>query len=173
MGRNDFFLVGKIVRAHGLLGNVKVLSFAESPALFKPGGLILVKSTTDREKMLEIRWAREHARLILMSLKGIDSRDLAESLVGSELFIDKAVHPELEEDTFYWSDIIGLSVFTIEEEYLGKIDSIIETGSNDVYVVKDNSKDRDNEVLVPALESVVIEIDLKRNLMRVDLPEGL
>jgi 16S rRNA processing protein RimM len=123
--------------------------------------------------MFEIRWAAPHAKTVLMALKGVDSRGLAESLVGSELFIDKAVLPELEEDTFYWSDIIGLSVFTIEEEYLGSVDSIIETGSNDVYVVKNRSKDQDNEVLVPALESVVIEIDLKRKLMRVDLPEGL
>jgi 16S rRNA processing protein RimM len=173
VGKNDFLLVGKIVGTHGLQGNVKVLSFAESCSLFKPGGSVLVKSTPERERMFEIRWAAPHAKTVLMALKGVDSRGLAESLVGSELFIDKAVLPELEEDTFYWSDIIGLSVFTIEEEYLGSVDSIIETGSNDVYVVKNRSKDQDNEVLVPALESVVIEIDLKRKLMRVDLPEGL
>ena len=75
--------------------------------------------------------------------------------------------------TYYWFDIIGLSVFTIDEKYLGCVESIIQTGSNDVYVVKDPNKDKDNEILIPALKSVVLAIDLERKIMRVDLPEGL
>ena len=171
--QSRFLLLGKIVGTHGLKGNIKVHSFAETPAIFKPGSRILVKSTRNREKAYEIRWARPHTQKILLSLNGIDDRSVAESLIGSELFIEKAALPELEDDSFYWYDIIGLLVYTTEDVYLGKVESIIATGSNDVYVVKDPDKEQDNEILVPALESVVVEIDLNRGVMRVVLPDGL
>ena len=77
--------------------------------------------------------------------------------------------PDLEEGDYYWFDLIGLDVFGIDQKYLGRLESIIQTGSNDVYVVK---KD-DTEILIPALESVVQKIDLKNRRMQVDLPEGL
>ena len=104
-----------------------------------------------------------------MSLKGVSTRGQAQTLVDSELFIEKAQLPDLEEGTYYWFDLIGVDVFTVDEKYLGRLESIIRTGSNDVYIVKHN----DNEILIPALESVVHEIDLKNNRMQVELPEGL
>jgi 16S rRNA processing protein RimM len=85
------------------------------------------------------------------------------------LFIPETELPELDEDTYYWFELIGIEVYTTEDEYLGRIESVFPTGSNDVYVVKDRQK----EILVPALDSVVIDIDLEHKRMRVDLPEGL
>jgi 16S rRNA processing protein RimM len=108
-----------------------------------------------------------------MSLKGITSLSLGEMLVGSEIFIEKRILPDLEEGSYYWYDIIGISVFTTDDQYIGRVKSIIPTGSNDVLVVKDPNRDKDNEVLIPVLESVVLEIDLKDKTMRVDLPDGL
>jgi 16S rRNA processing protein RimM len=93
----------------------------------------------------------------------------AEALIGADMFIPETELPALDEDTYYWFELIGLEVYTTEEDYLGRITSIFETGSNDVYVVKDKKR----EVLIPALESVVIDIDLELKRMRVDLPEGL
>jgi 16S rRNA processing protein RimM len=75
----------------------------------------------------------------------------------------------LENGSYYWIDLIGIEVYTAEDDYLGRIESIIETGSNDVYVVKDKKK----EVLIPALKSVVTDIDLSQKRMQVDLPDGL
>jgi 16S rRNA processing protein RimM len=106
---------------------------------------------------------------VLLTLEGIDSRNLADSLKGCELLIKRTELPELEENTYFWEDIIGLSVYTADDVFLGRIESIIETGSNDVYVVKDGK----NEVLVPAMESVVLKIDLDQKTMKVNLPEGL
>jgi 16S rRNA processing protein RimM len=90
-------------------------------------------------------------------------------MVGCDLFIKKSELPELEEGTYYWFDLIGIDVYTTQEEYLGRIASIVETGSNDVYVVKNGEQ----EILIPALETVVLDIDLGKKQMRVDLPEGL
>lgn len=122
-----------------------------------------------REKTYTIDWVQPHSKNALVCFKGITDCNAAEGLVGSQLFIAKAELPELEAGIYYWFDLIGLEVFTTEEKYLGRIESIIETGSNDVYVVKTDGA----EILVPALESVVLSIDLKGKRMQVDLPEGL
>jgi len=171
--KNDLLLIGKIVGTHGLKGYIKVYSYAESASVFKTDSLILVRSTEDREQTYTVKWAKPHKNITLMSLKGITSLSLAEPLVGSELFIEKANLPELEEGSYYWYDIIGISVFTTEDRYIGRVKSIIPTGSNDVLVVKDPNRDKDNEVLIPVLESVILEIDLEDKTMRVDLPDGL
>ncbi len=169
MEKNNLLLIGKIVGVHGLKGTVKVSSYAESLSAFKPEGLILVRDNKSRDKTYVIEWVKPHTRTILLSLKGVDDCDMSEALVGSDLFIEKAKLLELEDESYYWFDIIGLSVYTIDEKFIGRVESIIPTGSNDVYVVKNN----DDEILIPGLESVVKEIDLKQKIMRVDLPEGL
>jgi 16S rRNA processing protein RimM len=104
-----------------------------------------------------------------LSLKDITNISQAELLIGSEVFINKSDLPKLENDTYYWFDIIDLAVFTTDDKYIGRIESIIPTGSNDVFVVKDGDK----EVLIPGIESVVLSIDLNKKIMRVDLPDGL
>jgi 16S rRNA processing protein RimM len=173
MEKNGFLAIGKIVGVHGLRGAIKVYSYGDSLSVFRPGCPVLIKNTEGLAKTFIIDWVKPHKRVNLFSLKGLENRNQAEALVGAELLIAKATLPELEEGTYYWADLIGLSVFTIEKKYIGRIASIIPTGSNDVYVVKDPEKDDGNEILIPALASVVMEVDLERKIMRVDLPEGL
>lgn len=173
MEKKGFLPIGKIVGAHGVKGNVKVYSFVESLSLFEQESSILVVSAKGSEKIFKIKWIKPHGRVVLLSLEGIESRDLAETLIGSELFVKRDSLPKLVDGSYYWFDIIGLAVFTNDEKYIGRVESIIPTGSNDVYVVKDAQKDRDNEILIPAIESAVLEIDLEQKRMIVDLPEGL
>ncbi|MBW1694182.1 MAG: 16S rRNA processing protein RimM [Deltaproteobacteria bacterium] len=173
MEKKGFLPIGKIVGAHGVKGNVKVYSFAESLSLFEQESSILVVSAKGSEKIFKIKWIKPHGRVVLLSLEGIENRDQAETLIGSELFVKRDSLPKLVDGSYYWLDIIGLAVFTNDEKYIGRVESIIPTGSNDVYVVKDAQKDRDNEILIPAIESAVLEIDLEQKRMIVDLPEGL
>ena len=173
MGKNGFVPVGKIVGAHGVKGNIKVYSYAESLSVFNPGSLILLINPKGFEKSYKIKWVKPHGRLILLSLEGVENRNSVETLIGSVFFIERANLPELEDGSYYWVDIIGISVFTTDDEYIGLVESIIPTGSNDVFVVRNPNKAHDNETLIPAIESVILEIDLKLKTMRVDLPEGL
>lgn len=168
MTKNDYILIGKIAGAHGVKGYLKMISYADSLAVFPPGSPLLFKKS-GKESIHTVQWVKPHKRSVLLCLKGVENRDQAELFAGSELFIEASLLPELEEGTYYWNDLIGLSVFTIEKTYLGRITSILPTGSNDVYVVKDGK----NETLIPALEPVVIEINLEDRTMQVDLPEGL
>jgi 16S rRNA processing protein RimM len=170
---NGVVAIGKIVGAHGLNGTSKVFSYAESLSIFTPNRSITLRQPEGRERTYVIQWAKPHTRCILLALEGVTDRDQAESLIGSELLIPKSSLPEPEEGTYYWFDLIGLSVYTTDGLFLGRLESIIPTGSNDVYVVRphaDPEEERD-EVLIPAIESVVREIDLERKVMRVELPE--
>lgn len=173
MEKNGFLPIGKVVGVHGLEGTVKVYSYAMSEDVFKPKTLLRISRSTGEISSYTIRWVKPHNRIFLASLYEICNRDEAEALVGSMILMDKAALPELEDGTFYWADIIGLSVYSVRKEYIGQVTSIIATGSNDVYVVKKSDPDDGKDLLIPALESVVVAIDLEKKMMRVDLPEWL
>ena len=169
MEKKGYVLIGKVVGVHGIKGTNKFKSYAESLSVFNPGRSILIRDNLKRETRTELNWVKSHTGTPLISFKGVTDRAQAEALIGAELFIPQSELPELDEDTYYWFELIGIEVYSTKDEYLGRIDSIFPTGSNDVYVVKDKQK----EILIPALESVVIDIDLEHKRMRVDLPEGL
>jgi 16S rRNA processing protein RimM len=157
------------VGAHGLKGTSKIQSYAESLEIFKSGTILLVSSPDGNENRYEIDWIKSHSRGALLALKDVTDREQAKSLIGSELYIEKAELPKLEAGTYYWFDLIGVSVYTSDDCCIGRLDSIIETGANDVYVVKEGDK----EILVPSLKSVVKSIDIESKIMRVELPDGL
>ena len=173
MAENGFLPMGKIVGAHGVRGTLKVHSYAESFSVFKPGNSIRLRCPTGEIRHYTTEWVKPHNRILLLCVEEVRNRDEAEALIGSEILIEKASLPELEEGTYYWTDLIGLSVFSVQGEYLGQLTSIISTGSNDVYIVKNRDAVKDEEICVPALESVVVAVDLERKTMKVDLPEGL
>jgi 16S rRNA processing protein RimM len=140
---------------------------------FNADSPIHIRTADGRELLHIIESARPHKKIVLVSLKGISAVDSAERFIGSELFLEKESLPELEEGTYYWDDIIGLSVYTKENRFIGIVTSVISTGSNDVYAVKCPDENKDKEVLIPAIESVVLKIDLQNKKMSVELPEGL
>ncbi len=162
-------IIGKIVGVHGIKGTLKIHSYAESLEIFTPDTIITVSTPDGSQKGYDIDWIKPHSRGALLALKNVNHRDQAKTLVGADLQIEKAALPELETGVYYWYELIGLKVLTTDDRYLGRLESIIETGANDVYVVKNDER----EVLIPALESVVQTIDIESNLMRVDLPDGL
>lgn len=162
--------IGKIVGVHGIKGYVKIHGEAESFSLFAPGHAVIVRNVKGSSRVTEIVDARPQGRMLLLLLKGVSDRSTAETLPGSDLLVEKTRLPELEPDTYYWADIEGMSVVSVEGQPVGTIASLIETGSNDVYVVRTPDA---GEILIPAIASVVLEIDLNRKVMRVSLPEGL
>jgi len=110
-----------------------------------------------------------HSKCNVITLAECDSRTKAEELRNSGIYIEKKELPELEEGEYYSYQLIGIKVKTTDGEYLGDIAEILSTGSNDVYVVRDGEK----EILIPAIEDVIEEIDLEGKIIRVKLIEGL
>jgi 16S rRNA processing protein RimM len=169
----DLLLIGKIVGVHGVRGNVKVISYAETQDVFETDRPFLVLDTRGISRMLTVDWVKPYKQGLLMALQDIHDRQGAEEILQAEIYIRKSDLPVLEADTYYWFDLIGLSVFETNGNRLGRIESVIPTGSNDVYVVKDKDRGAAYEVLIPGIASVVRTVDLEGGVMAVELPEGL
>lgn len=168
----SLFTLGVVIGVHGVKGLLRVRSFAESSDTFKIGLEVVLQRAGNKGERHTILKASPHKKGLLVQFAGVD-RNLAEDLVGAEILVERDRLPEPEVDSYFWADLIGLRVTDKTLGALGTIDSIMETGSNDVFVVKNKKVDPEQEFLVPALASVVIEIDLDRGEMAVDLPEGL
>lgn len=169
MAEEEYISIGKITGVHGLHGNLKVYMYSESVDACEKGNRIQVSGTAGERDIYTIRTAKPYKKGALLTFEEVDDINAAEKLVGSEIFISRDSLSELEEDEFYWFEIIGLDVFSVDGVFLGVVKSIFPTGSNDVYVVKKSG----HEILIPALESVILSIDLEMKKMTVDLPEGL
>jgi 16S rRNA processing protein RimM len=165
--------IGKVIGAHGLGGAVRVYSYAESPECFAEQATLVLMDGHGGTQLRKIKWSQPHKQVVRLILEGVSHRDQAEAMAGWDVYIAKKDLPPLEADSYYWSDLIGISVYTTEGEHLGVVEQIIPTGANDVYVVKTPPGHAVKEILLPAIESVIIEIDLPGQRMQVQLPEGL
>ncbi len=177
MEKPALFTMGKITGVHGLKGNLKVWSFAKSIETFSPGSKVFIKSPKESKKTFTILKALPQKKGILLLLKGIDNRNLAQNLVGSEIFMEKNQLLELEEDTWYWQDLIGLDVIDNTKGFIGRVKEIFPTKAHDILVVMD----KEQETLVPMHKHFVesiddikideIKIDAIKKVIKVNLPE--
>ena len=168
MNKATSFTIGKVTGVHGLGGNLKVWSFAESIDTFSPGMEILLKTEEEKEgQSYTIVRATPHKKGILLFLEGVDNRNLAEALVGKQILISRDQLPEPEEDTWYWQDLLGMDVFDHQRGFIGKITDIFPTGANDVLVVTD----KERETLVPMHRHFVESVDIETHTVKTTLPE--
>ena len=170
---NDLIQIGKIVGGHGIRGAVKVRSFSDSTDSYRKCSDLIIVNADGRRLDHRIEWARPHKNGLRVGIADMTTRNQAETLVGCGIFIARTCLPPLDPDTNYWVDLIGMAVYTTDDEYIGRICDIIPTGANDVYVVKTLEGYTTDEILLPAVASVVIEVDVPRKRMRVNVPEGL
>jgi 16S rRNA processing protein RimM len=165
----ELFPIGSVVGPHGVRGTVRVKSYVEPAVFFEPGSRLSIRCPAGEEKTYTVRGFNAHSKGVLLSLDSVDDLSGAERLRGCEILAEKSRLPELEEDTYYWMDLIGLSVISSNGDRIGQVDSIIAAGGNDVIVVREGKK----ETLIPAIGSVILKIDIQAGIMRVNLPEGL
>ena len=157
--------MGRVVGVHGIRGSLKVHAYAESLSVYEAEEGIRVALPDGSVRTMTVEWVKPHGRVLLMTLEGVADRSLAESLIGSELFVDKACLPALEEDTYYWSDLVGLRVYDTTGVHLGRLDEVIPTPGNDIYVVRGKQDGQTREMLIPAIGDVVLKIDLEGKTM--------
>lgn len=163
--------VGNIVGVHGLRGELKVESHTDFPERFAAGGNLMLG---DNLLPVVIESSRPHKGHILVKLTGINDRNQADELRSQWLFIAEQSAAELDEDSFWIHDIIGLSVETTDGHALGVVSDVLSTGANDVYVVRPaNSVNRGRDILLPAIQSVIEKVDLDNSLLLVHVPPGL
>jgi 16S rRNA processing protein RimM len=159
--------IGKVVKAHGLKGHLKVLPYGETFSTLSAEEKITANLPDGTSLTLTVAEISPHQKTFLLISREIGTVEEAHRLVGAELCVPESRLPPTAPDEFYWYQLIGLEVVNTEGQQLGTLEEIIETGSNDVYVVRRGRE----EILVPAIEEVVRDVDLQRRLMTVDLPE--
>ncbi|MDH1108738.1 ribosome maturation factor RimM [Pseudomonas otitidis] len=165
---DELIVLGKIFSVHGVRGEVKVYSFTDP----LDNVLDYHRWTLTRDgevKQVEVASGRVQGKFLVVKLKGLDDRDVARTYAGFEIRVPESELPELEEDEFYWHQLEGLSVINQDGQLLGKVDHLLETGANDVMVVKPCTGSLDDrERLLPYTEQCVQAIDLDAGEMRVD-----
>ena len=166
---NKYLELGQIVNTKGLKGEVKINSFTEDNTKFERISKVFIKRK-ETLKEYEIEKVGYNKNQVIIKFKNINTVEEAETLRNSYIVVDREIFGELPEGVYYIADLIGLEVYTENNEYLGKVDDIFNTGSNDIYVVKD---DLGKQKLLPGIDEVIKKIDLEEGKIIVNLIEGL
>lgn len=166
---NKYLELGQIVNVKGLKGEVKVNSFTDDNTKFERMPKVFIKQKGNL-KEYEIEKVGYNKNQVIIKFKNIDTIEEAEKLRNSYIVVDRDIFGDLPEGVYYIADLIGLEVFTESNEYLGKVDDIFSTGSNDVYVVKD---ELGKQKLLPGIDEVIKIIDIENGKIIVNLIEGL
>ena len=165
----EYFEIGQIVNTSGLKGEIKIKPFTDDITKFNNFKTIYV-SIKKELKEFQIEKVRFSKNMVFLKLKGIDTIEEAENYRNLYLKVKRNKDEKLEEGTYYIVDILGCKVYTDEQKELGEVVDVFSTGSNDVYVVKD---ELGKQVLLPAIKDVIKNVDIENKAITVHLLEGL
>jgi 16S rRNA processing protein RimM len=160
---SDPVTVGRVLAPHGIRGELKVQPLTDFPERFEAGSRLWLKG--QQWVVQQGRWA---GRSVILKLRGLDTRNEAETLRNAELTVPEAATID-QEGVYYLHDIVGLPVFDGAGAALGKLEEVFNSGSTDIYVIRGDL----GELLLPALEDVITQVDVAGGRIVVDVPEGM
>ena len=164
--KKQFLEAGKIVNTHGIRGEVKIMPYTDTPDLLAEFDRLFIGK--DRQELF-IEHSRVFKNMVIAKIEGVNTPEEAEKLRNKMLFMHRD-DLELDDDTYFIQDLIGMEVRDADSGFVyGKIDDVMQTGANDVYVVKGN----DREYLIPAIADVIVSTDIDSDIMTIHALEGL
>jgi len=166
---DEFITIGKVVSTQGNKGEVNILPLTDSTDRFKNLATVFLRNNNN-QTILNIEKIRIKEDTIILKLKDIENIEKAKMIVGSFLEVERKNAVKLPKDTYFIFEIIGLGVYAENNIFLGKVEDVISTGSNDVYVVKNKNKE---EIFVPAIHEVVKNINLEKKRITIKMVDGL
>ncbi|CAG9000162.1 MAG: Ribosome maturation factor RimM [Candidatus Celerinatantimonas neptuna] len=174
MSHPEVVIVGRLGGVYGIKGWLKVNSFTEqTEAIFDYVNWFIGKD--GQWQSVEIDAWRRHNHSLIAKLKGFDVREQSQTLTGLDIAVEASALPELADDEFYWRELLGMQVINRDGYHLGLVSDLMETGSNDVLVVKANLKDAfgKKERLIPFIESQMVDqVDRESKIITVDWDPG-
>jgi 16S rRNA processing protein RimM len=167
--RPEFISIGIITKAHGIKGEVLVSSLTDNPEQFKTSKHLIITQENGNRSEISIQSVRQKNDRFIIKFRGTDNRNQAEAL--QKCLIEKRSEDieDLPADEYFIFDLVGLNVFTTANQCLGRIKDVLSHSANDIYVVQGESK----EYLIPAIKSVVLKIDLEKEIVLIEPIEGL
>lgn len=164
----EYISIGQIVNTYGVKGELKVYPLTDDIRRFDKVKIVYIEENQGLYKY-EIQHIKYLNNIVIVKFKNVEDIESAEKFRNKYIKVHRNDAVKLPEDSFFVCDIIGADVFNLDGELLGKVYDVIQTGSNDVFVVKTEDK----EILIPALKTIFKEIDIIKGRMVVKLPEGL
>ena len=162
--------VGQIVNTHGIKGELRVYPLTDYKERFEELEWVYIESNNDNRFHIEnIKYKNN---LVILKIKGIDDLNQAEKFKTKYILIDRVNTRELPDDTYLIADLIGMEVYSEENELLGIIKDVIQSSGNDIYEISKHH-DPDKRFLIPAVGEFIKEVNLERKIMVVKLVEGL
>ncbi len=176
----DLLQVGAIATTHGVRGEVKVFPMTDDVNRFKKLKKVLLDTGKDYLE-LEISQVKFFKNMVILKFQGIDNINDVEKYKGKALFVTREHAVKCEKDEYFIADLIGIEVRTEEGKLLGELAEVLQTGANDVYVVKisgespylDRVPGKEKELLLPAIRECVLGVDMQERNMKVHLMAGL
>jgi 16S rRNA processing protein RimM len=170
----ELLQVGAITQTHGINGEVKVFPTTNDVRRFKKLKEVILD--TGKEKItLEIEGVKFFKNLAILKFKGFDNINDIEKYKGKSLYVTRENAVKLGRDEYFIADLIGLKVYDEDDNYLGELTNVIETGANDVYEVKfaNGTEHGGKEVLFPAIKQCILDVDMENRKMKVHIMPGL
>lgn len=161
-----FVYLGKVANTHGVRGDIKINPYVNNFERFKLLKSVYIKNETNKYTVIGCKQAKNQ---IILQLKELNSLEDAALLKNCEVFIDRKNAVKLPEDEYFVFDLVKCKIYQ-NDVLIGKLEDVISTGSNDVYVV---SREGKKDLLIPALKTVVLNIDIENEKIDVKLPNGL
>ena len=165
----EFIIIGKVVSTQSNKGEVNVLPLTDSIDRFKNLATVFLRNKNG-QTVVNIEKIRIKKDMVVLKLKDIENIEEAKTIVGSFLEVERKNAVKLPKDTYFIFEIIGLEVYTEDNLFLGKVENVISTGSNDIYIVKDKNK---KELFIPAIREVVKNINLEKKRITINMVDGL
>ena len=164
--KKEYLEAGKVVTTHGIRGEVKIMPYTDTPELLAEFDRLFIGKNKDE---LIIERSRVFKNMVIAKIEGVDTPEAAEKLRNKLLYMHRD-DLELADDTYFIQDLIGIEVRDADSgKVYGTISDVMQTGANDVYVIKGS----DREYLVPAIADVVISTDIDENIMTIRPLDGL
>jgi 16S rRNA processing protein RimM len=164
----SLLLIGKVIRPHGLDGLLKISSYAESAETLANLKVVYLKGVSGEFVEHRVISIKPHNKSFLLNLEGLRAVEEAEQCRGAGIYVSKDCLGRGEGD-YFWYELIGLKVYSLDGKYIGQIKHILPTGSNDIFIVGEGK----GEVLIPATREVVKQIDTENQRMIISEMEGL
>ena len=166
--RDNLVMIGEIVKPHGIRGEVKVYTYSERPENFSHYKQVVLQAPAgDGTTVYKVVKSRVQGKLAILQLEGLASREAAENLQGSSVWLEKTDLPELDGDEYYWHQLLGMRVFTDTGRELGAVAGFFSTRAHDIMAVTGEGR----EYLIPVKEEIITEIDDRNGkLVVADFP---
>jgi 16S rRNA processing protein RimM len=167
--RIELIAIGRIIGVFGIHGEMKIIPMTYSTDRFTKGMTVWIGSDDTTDHRRKIAKVRTQGTGIVIHCEGIETRNDAERCVGNYLFIDKDHRITLPPRTWFISDIIGMTVTDDKGTPIGSITDVLQLPAHHVYVLRQGER----EILIPAIPSVILSVDIERRLMVIHVLDGL